>query len=301
MAIHLVSDNTPKTKLNKLETSPQLEISADELHHTLRMAGLLQTSLEINSILAYFMESAQLTVQFDGARYNYEPLKEVYQYGNNKPHSCTYRLTIADEALGQIEFSRQKRFDEEEVIALEKMLGHLIYPLRNAIWYQRALQASQRDPLTGAFNRAAMDSTLLREIELSQRNHTFLSLVVVDIDHFKSINDNYGHSAGDNVLKTVVTCINSILRKSDMLFRYGGEEFVLLLSGTHKQGAIQVAERVRQAIEFHNFHHEHTSIPVTASLGVSSLKASDSADSLFNNADRAMYNAKQQGRNKVVF
>ena len=301
MAIHLVSDNTPKSKLVKREKQQQLDINPEELQQTLRLAGLLQTSLEMESILGYFLEAAQLSVNFSGARYSYEPLNIQYQYGDNKPHSCTYRLTIADEALGQIEFSRQKRFDENEIISLEQLLGQLIYPLRNAVWYQRALQASQRDPLTGAFNRSAMDNTLLREVELAQRNKTPLSLVVLDIDHFKSINDNYGHSAGDSVLKTLVTCINSILRKSDMLFRYGGEEFTILLSGTPEEGAIQVAERVRQAIEFHNFNHEQTRIPVTASLGVCTLKTGDTTQSLFDKADAALYTAKQQGRNQVIF
>ncbi|MGD9389431.1 MAG: GGDEF domain-containing protein [Thioalkalispiraceae bacterium] len=300
MAIHLVSDNTPKLSAEKRTRQPASDINAEEIQHTLHLAGLLQTSLEIESILAYFCEAGQHSVQFDAARYSYEPLDIQYQYGKAKVHSCTYRLTLANEALGQIEFSRQQPFSETEIIGLETLLSQLIYPLRNAIWYQRALQASQRDPLTGAFNRAAMDETLLREVELAHRNDTPLSLVVLDVDHFKQINDNYGHSAGDSVLKTLVTCINSILRKSDMLFRYGGEEFTLLLSGTNLEGAFQVAERVRQAIERHHFNHAQNRIPVTASLGVTCLKTADSIENLFEKADQALYNAKQQGRNRVI-
>jgi diguanylate cyclase (GGDEF)-like protein len=299
MAIHLVSDNTDKVKKERRLNQQQV-ISPDELQQTLRLSGLLQTSLEMESILNYFIEAAQLHVNFDGVRYCYEPLNVQLQYGDAKPHSCTYRLTISEEALGQIEFSSHKQFSEDEITRMENMLTQLIYPLRNAIWYQRALQASQRDSLTGAYNRAAMDNTLLREIELAHRNDSNLSLVVLDLDHFKSINDNYGHCAGDSILKTVVTCITSMLRKSDMLFRYGGEEFVLLLSGTNEEGAVQVAERVRQAIEFHNFHHEQTTIPVTASLGVTHLSKAVDANQLFDQADAAMYEAKHLGRNQVV-
>lgn len=300
MAIHLITDNTGKRKVERRKSQQTREINPEELQRTLRLSGLLQTSLELESILGYFIEAAQLHVNFDGVRYNYEPLNIQLKYGEHKTHSCTYRLTISDEALGQIEFSRLIRFTDEEITQLENLLTQLIYPVRNAIWYQRALQASQRDSLTGAYNRAAMDNTLLREIELAQRNKTPLSLAILDIDYFKSINDNYGHSAGDNVLKTMVTCVSSILRKSDMIFRYGGEEFVLLLSGTKKDGAYQVAERVRQLIEFHNFNYDQISIPVTACLGVAELEKGFDAATLFENADNALYQAKQQGRNQVV-
>jgi diguanylate cyclase (GGDEF)-like protein len=163
------------------------------------------------------------------------------------------------------------------------------------------VRAAQIDPLTGAHNRAAMDCAMKREIELAHRQRNPLSLLVVDIDFFKKINDQYGHIAGDYVLKTLVTCLNDTMRSSDMLFRYGGEEFTLLLSGTDKEGAVKFAERVRRAIANYPFVYNGKEIPITASIGVASLASRDNAKYLFEKADSALYCAKQSGRNQVQF
>ena len=157
------------------------------------------------------------------------------------------------------------------------------------------------DPLTGANNRAALDKTLQREVELAHRHQLPLSVVLIDLDKFKDINDGYGHSAGDYILKTLVTCIDETVRGSDMLFRYGGEEFVLILSGTDSEGAKRIAERLRCAIEAYPFVYDRQELAVTASFGVATLKNRDDAKRLFNKADAALYQAKDAGRNQVHY
>jgi diguanylate cyclase (GGDEF)-like protein len=123
--------------------------------------------------------------------------------------------------------------------------------------------------------------------------------LIVDVDHFKSINDNYGHSAGDAVLKSLVACINDTMRVSDMLFRYGGEEFALLLAGTDMDGARQVGERIRAAVAAYPFVYNGRELDLTVSIGVATLARRDSAKRLFNKADTALYQAKKAGRNQV--
>ena len=186
--------------INPTAAREQLGIAPAELQHTLKLAGLLQTSLEIDSVLNFFLQSAQHVVTFDAAHFSFEEQKLNLKYGKTQRHRCSYRLRLAGEFLGELVFTRRRRFAEQEMEQLENLMGQLIYPLRNAVWYQRALQAAKVDALTGANNRAALNETLEREIELAHRYESALSVVMFDLDHFKQINDNYGHITGDEVL-----------------------------------------------------------------------------------------------------
>lgn len=277
------------------------DINAIELQRTLKLAGLLQTSLEIPNVLEYFLTAAKEVIHFDGIHFQYEPLSVELEFGHQSKHRCFYRLRLCEELLGVINFSRKTPYSKDEMTTMETLLCQLIYPLRNAILYQKALKAAHMDPLTGTNNRAAMDKTLQREVELAHRHQLPLSMVVLDIDKFKDINDGFGHSAGDYILKTLVTCINETARGSDMLFRYGGEEFVLILTGTDSEGAKRIAERLRCAIEAYPFVYDRQEIAVTASFGVATLKKRDDAKRLFNKADSALYQAKDAGRNQVHY
>jgi len=278
----------------------QLGVAPAELQQTLKLAGLLQTSLEIDSVLNYFLQAAQQVVKFDAAHYSYEEQNLNLKYGKTQRHRCSYRLRLAGEFLGELVFTRRRRFAEQEMEHLENLMGQLIYPLRNAVWYQRALKAAKIDPLTGAHNRYAMDEVLGREIELAHRHQSALSLIIFDLDHFKQINDNYGHVTGDNVLRETVECCNQALRSTDMLFRFGGEEFVVLLPGVNANGAALAAERLRAVIEKHVFASRQGTVPVTISVGTSSLTLQDKAAMMIERADKALYTAKNAGRNRVA-
>ncbi|HEX7663735.1 MAG TPA: diguanylate cyclase [Polyangiaceae bacterium] len=159
------------------------------------------------------------------------------------------------------------------------------------------------DALTGLPNKRSFRETLARELALADRNKTPLSLVVVDVDHFKSVNDTYGHAVGDVVLAHLGNVLKSALRTSDFAARYGGEEFVLLLPCTPEQGAAMVAERVRAALAETPVVTTKGALDVRASLGVASVVGPGcraSGDDLFARADAALYAAKTSGRNRVV-
>jgi len=172
--------------------------------------------------------------------------------------------------------------------------------MRNALLYRAATQSALRDPLTDTGNRIAMDQTLQREIEMSRRHSQPLSLLMLDIDHFKQINDTYGHSAGDEVLKAVAASIKSQLRNVDMVFRFGGEEFMILLSNTSREAAAMVGERLRFAAQAQDYVAEGKAIELTVSLGCSTLLPGESAESLLRRADSALYVAKREGRNRLA-
>lgn len=153
-----------------------------------------------------------------------------------------------------------------------------------------------KDPLTGLYNRREMDRTLPKEFERSLRYGCCLSVLLLDIDLFKTVNDNYGHLAGDVVLKSVSAMLTSIVRDTDTLIRYGGEEILILLPETDVERAIQTADRIRYAIE----QGTRGAIPITVSIGVASSSMVGNVDALLALADTALYRAKATGRNKVV-
>ncbi|OLU34353.1 hypothetical protein BVH03_02775 [Pseudomonas sp. PA15(2017)] len=262
-----------------------------------RLGLQLQTSLDAERILATFFRELQHLVPVDSLGYQHSSSDLRLDYGQQANHSATYRLSHENEYLGELTFRRRQRFSDHELAQLESLLASLMYPLRNALLYRVAIQSALRDPLTNTGNRIAMDQVLGREIELARRNGQPLSLLMLDIDHFKSINDEHGHSAGDEVLKAVATTIKDQLRNIDMVFRYGGEEFLVLLSGTPGEGARQVGERLREAVLGLQCVVQGRPVKMSISLGCANLELGESADGLLNRADKALYSAKRSGRN----
>ncbi|WP_028627091.1 GGDEF domain-containing protein [Metapseudomonas resinovorans] len=160
---------------------------------------------------------------------------------------------------------------------------------------QKALQ----DPLTGLPNRAAWNERLEIELARQQRYGGDLLLAVIDIDHFKRINDGFGHLAGDKVLKIIAGELSRRLRKTDFIARFGGEEFVLLLPSTPMEGGQQLLDNLRLAIEVCPFHFKGERVSITLSAGLTALFAGEPSDAAFQRADQALYRAKRQGRNRI--
>lgn len=160
---------------------------------------------------------------------------------------------------------------------------------------------SQKDPLTGIHNKGALIAYGPEALKRSELLQFPLSLIVFDIDHFKKINDTYGHAAGDLILRDLAQLIgNKMIRADDFFARFGGEEFVIILHGNTLVRAVEIAERIRQTIENHKFVYQGIEIPVTISLGVTARAgATQSWDELFNKADEALYQSKESGRNRV--
>jgi len=268
--------------------------------HNYDISSALQTTLEFNELIAIFSSKIAHKIPHSAFVYNNPEFDLEVKSGVFTRHSCNYALKVEQQQLGELKLMRNHRFSDADLQLLETLLCCLIYPLKNATLFHQALKKAYTDPLTHTHNRASFDDSIKREMSLAVRNAKSLSLIFLDIDHFKTINDTYGHECGDATLVLGVKWIKENLRDSDIVFRYGGEEFVILLNGTDANGAELLAERIRASIESHTIAFGMETLKITASLGVSTLRDNDTLESFVQRADKAMYTAKNRGRNQVV-
>ena len=293
-------DSAKLQRLGFGQLPPLLERPASLAQLRQQMSLQLQTSLEPQRILGLFFREVQRLVPLDALSYVHQGSDLRLEFGTRGHHSISYSLSHEGEHMGELVFRRNQRFNEQDQGNLESLLSSLLYPMRNALLYRAATQSALRDPLTGAGNRIAMEQTLQREIDMSRRHVQPLSVLMLDIDHFKRVNDTHGHAVGDKVLRAVAASIKGQLRNMDMVFRFGGEEFLILLSNTSREAAAIVGERLRQAAQTQEYWADDIRIDLTVSLGCSTLLAGESAESLLRRADSALYVAKREGRNRLA-
>jgi len=216
----------------------------------------------------------------------------------------TMPLTAGQETFGCLTLLCEPdyRLGKDQVETFRSAINHIGLALRNALVFKEVKLRADRDGLTRIYNRHSFEERLVYEIKRRRRYNHNLSLLMVDLDHFKQVNDTYGHKAGDMVLRKVGDILTQTFRDTDLPARYGGEEFVVLLPHTTEEAAWKLAERVRTAIEACEFHFDGQDFSVTSSIGVSSVETGALAndDDLIVKADKALYKAKHNGRNMVV-
>lgn len=214
-------------------------------------------------------------------------------------------LIFKNEIMGVINFGRGgvNSFSFSDVKMLTLVAGHVALAIANAKLYTKTRELSVKDELTQLYNRRHFQQMLQMEWKRAVRFFRDLSLIMVDVDHFKAYNDTYGHLQGDVILKQIGQILQRNLREVDTVARFGGEEFVLLLPDTDKHGAIAVAEKVRRLVEQHRFTSDgkESARPITISAGIASYPDDvGEMDDLIDHADIALFRAKDGGRNQVV-
>jgi diguanylate cyclase (GGDEF)-like protein len=209
--------------------------------------------------------------------------------------SCagTARIALGREELGSVTAFGGRPLPDRDRATLELLARESGLIVKNAILREEAAALARTDALTGISNRREASERLEMEFERVRRHGGELSVAICDVDRFKSVNDTYGHGAGDDVLRTVARTLAKTARKTDLVARWGGEEFLIVLTSTHRSGAAIAAERMRSNVEA-----APGSPQVTMSVGVASAPASSIA-SLLARADAALYRAKHEGRNCV--
>lgn len=217
-------------------------------------------------------------------------------------------LVIRDEASSNGTFVNDERIEEQTLTDgdLIQLGDAAVLKFRMQDELEQAAQthlyqAAVRDALTGTYNRRHFEEELARAVSHAVRHGAALSVVLLDIDHFKSVNDTYGHQAGDEALKRVATRCSSTIRSEDVLCRVGGEEFAVIARSTTLDRVMLLAERLRQNVANERWTFDGNSVSLTLSLGVASFERSvrDNAQAIVAAADRALYHAKNGGRNRV--
>jgi len=207
--------------------------------------------------------------------------------------------------LGTMDQHQQQRAIREQEVAvrLQSLAERVAHMEQEAQGYRDHLEEQRQkalvDPLTGLPNRAAWSERLEQEMAQWQQHGNTLLIAMLDLDHFKRINDNYGHLAGDKVLKIIAGELRKRLRAGDFIARFGGEEFVLLVPDTSVTAGLKLAENLRAAIEACPFHFKGERVTITVSVGLSAFRAGERSDHALKRADEALYRAKNAGRNRV--
>ncbi len=284
-----------KAGLSAIDTPTADQLKDFRLHLMMH----LQTSLDTEQLLRTFFTEVQHLIPLTGCDYLNCDAGLSLHMGTPGRHRCNYQLSLNDEQYGEITFTHRLRLAEQDLALLESIMDTLIYPLRNSLTHRKAIATAMIDPLTGLSNRGAMAITLNREIDRSRRLQQDMSVLMIDIDHFKQLNDRYGHLAGDDVLRNVARALEDCVRACDACFRFGGEEFLVLLSNSNLPLARQVAERIRQTIQT-VCRSPDPKKPITVSVGLAHYENENDWPELVTRADKALYQAKAAGRNRVV-
>lgn len=262
----------------------------------------LHSSLDPAEVMARFVR--QLRGHFDVEAVSFEHADFGWQDGAGTSEQCRFGLRPAGSPLGKLVLGRNHPFSRSERAELARLADLLSHPLRNAIDHAALQRQACEDGLTGLLNRRALERILPRELAVATRESRPLALALLDLDHFKQINDRWGHAAGDRILCDVSAAMSRALRQSDLAFRIGGEEFVLLLPDTDEFGAARVLQRLRVLLpkvarsRTGGVRPELEHGGPGFSAGIACATAEVTPDQLLARADSAMYLAKQAGRNR---
>ena len=259
---------------------------------------------DVNELLARFFRWCAGLGLADGLRYRHVPQGDEVRFGERRHHSVRYALTLEQVDVGTVTLCRRQRYAEAELACLEQALGPLACALRTATAFDELRSQVTRDPLTGLHNRAAMQDSLERELARARRYRDPLTVMMIDIDYFKALNDSLGHLGGDRVLQSVAAALVSSTRQSDLPFRFAGDEFVVLLPATDVGGAQAVAARLRAAVAQIDCGDwcapAAGEVPTLGvSIGIAAGASDDTPASLLSRADAQLYRAKENGRGTV--
>ena len=278
------------TPLPHVEPLPETDLAE------LQLLNRLHQHLELQTLIEHFLMAMCTWLPLCGIRYTLADSGESFVAGRITRRASSTVLRQGGETLGTVELFA---FSDMTTQA-QTILAPLVSPLRNALAYHRAMSLARRDTLSGLGNRSALEQALATEAARAQRFGLPFTMLVVDIDHFKTVNDTLGHSAGDGVIRAVAAELAGCLRPYDQAFRFGGEEFVVLLGQTGLAKGMEIAERIRRRIAARCRPASDPGRKITVSLGVAGFDAAETQEHLFNRADRALYRAKEEGRNRSV-
>jgi diguanylate cyclase (GGDEF)-like protein len=266
---------------------------AESNNHQTSLIEQLQTTLDIQQLLDIYLSAIGTSFKFCAVELDTYHGKFKSGKAVEKAKSITLPLHINDSLMGRVTYYSAKPVSDIMLSSLSNYQKVLAYPLRNALAFLQLQQMALKDPLTGIGNRAMYDEVVNRKIQKAQRTNEHFTLMVMDLDNFKQVNDKHGHLMGDEILTSFVSVVQECLRGSDEMFRFGGDEFAIVLDQEGLEAAKLVAARIHHVISQHLMFVKYG---VSTSIGCACFKEADSATDLFARADKALYAAKDAGK-----
>lgn len=254
----------------------------------------LQTTLSLEKMLEIFSMEVAKIVNFNSLSFLYEEEEVKVRGSTNAEFISEFPIKVENIEIGQIVYQSSTPISNIAKRQLGVIHSKVAYSLRNGVLYEKMQRLALKDSLTSLGNRRYFDETIVRMIQQAERSQMPFVLMLLDLDNFKQVNDKFGHQEGDKILQEFAQGLNDSVRGNDIIFRFGGDEFAILLDNCSGQTANIVASRVRHICSTHNNLARHG---ISASIGCAKWQNADSEKTLFSRADNALYNAKEAGKN----
>ena len=291
----------PVTNIDQSVVTSQEVMREQRLDVQLRQLefnALLHRKLDLDLLFECLLTEGQTFVAFDGLQYIASEAGHDLLLGASRQHRQRFELKLGDRSLGEVILMRGKKFSSREERDAERLVESLVYPLDNALHHYSAVLRAMTDGATGLRNQTALDKQLPREIRLVRRIEEPLSLLLVSVDYLESISEHHGSDVGEQAWQSVSEALTMRLRQTDYIFRTDDDCFCIVLTQTPLDGAIALAERLRQKVD-RCVSYDNVQFVLTASAGVTELGTSDDADTLVSRARDALKSARTVGRNQV--
>ena len=292
------ADTSRLALVSKVQSSPHLPVKGIE---PLAFLQAITSSLDVDRVLAILSNFLDKAVGHSGWQYRNSGLNIVLEGGKEERHRLEYNLILTSETIGTFTLMRSRRFSESDQIRVETLLGLAVPALDNALRHQTVVNLLERDTLTGLGNSNALSRQGVQWLADTIRQNRPLSMLALDLDDFKVVNDSFGHPVGDRLLVDFADILRANTRTSDLCVRMGGDKFAVLLPGASLIDAMGCAERIRLSIAICVNPAQHgDSIKVSVSIGVATYRSGMDINQLYNQADQALFAAKRTGCNRVM-
>lgn len=256
----------------------------------------LLTTIDLPKLSELYFQQLQNTLPLSALKIQFEDSRVGFGQNLQSSHVKTLNCMQMGTVVAKMDYSLTQPLSIRDWQILQQMHVNFCNPFKNALEHHKIKQFAMKDFLTSLGNRASYDETMIRLASHADRSHLPFSLLVLDMDNFKQVNDAHGHQVGDKVLVACADTILHSLRESDFAFRFGGDEFCCLLPDADNHTSHLIAERIRSAIESQPLLQQHQ---ISCSIGSATYQADDSQIGIFSRADEALYAAKQAGKNCI--
>ena len=277
----------PSTKFDVLNT-----FASERAPAKINNSGLLeqlQTTLSLDKILDIFAMEAAKYVNFSGLYFKNQIVSKSLSGSRKSKQERQFELKLNDEFIGTLSYGINSPISMSHYKDLKRIHQVLLYPLKNALQYHQAMQLAMQDGLTGLGNRRYFDEQLKRAMHNANRHQGQVGLVLGDLNKFKAVNDTYGHGVGDEVLKQFANVLRICIRDSDSIFRFGGDEFAIIVENASEFALDIIKNRLESSIKENALLSKYQ---VSCSLGTTFMNRADNEHTLFERADQALYRQK---------